>query len=257
MAERTPGETDPATAKQERAGCSLLPLVADGIGFVVDGARLLDDVSLSLEDDDRTVVLGPNGAGKSLLLRLVHGLLEPSTGSIRWNGVDAAEASRRQAMVFQRPVLLRRSAAANIAHALKTHRVPRARQAELIERALDLAGLTHLGQRSARALSGGEQQRLSIARVAVLQPDVLLLDEPTSSLDPAAARAVEQMILDIDRRGTKIIMTTHDIGQARRLAEEVVFLHRGRLLEASKAEPFFEGPQDREAARFLAGKLLD
>ena len=156
-------------------------------------------------------------------------------------------------MVLQRPVLLRRSAAANIDHALKLRKVPRARRAKLTDDALAMAGLTDLAGHAARALSGGEQQRLSIARAWVLRPDVLLLDEPTSSLDPAATIAVEAMIRAVHQGGTKIIMTTHDIGQARRLADDIMFLHRGRLLEYAPASRFFNGPRDRIAARFLEG----
>lgn len=217
----------------------------------------MDNVCFTLDGAARTVVLGPNGAGKSILLRLCNGLLQPTSGTIAWNGFCAADASRRQSMVFQRPVLLRRSAAANIAHALKISGIARAHRAELVEKALSMAGLEKSGRQSARSLSGGEQQRLSIARAAVLEPDVLLLDEPTSNLDPGATRVVEELIHDIDRAGTKIIMTTHDIGQARRLADEVMFLHRGLLLEKSTAEAFFNGPVDRSAARFLEGELLD
>ena len=159
----------------------------------------MDNVCFTLDGAARTVVLGPNGAGKSILLRLCNGLLQPTSGTIAWNGFCAADASRRQSMVFQRPVLLRRSAAANIAHALKISGIARAHRAELVEKALSMAGLEKSGRQSARSLSGGEQQRLSIARAAVLEPDVLLLDEPTSNLDPGATRVVEELIHDIDR----------------------------------------------------------
>ncbi len=240
-----------------RGAHPLLPLIVDKLCFDAGGSRLMDNISFTLDSEARTIVLGPNGAGKSMLLRLCHGLLQPSSGQIEWNGLNTNEASRRQAMVFQRAVLLGRSAGANISHALKINGVARKHRADLVDRALSLAGLSDVGRRSARSLSGGEQQRLSIARAAILEPDVLLLDEPTSNLDPGATRVVEKMIRDIDATGTKIIMTTHDIGQARRLAEEVMFLHHGRLLEKSLAQEFFDGPIDRSAARFLKGELLD
>jgi tungstate transport system ATP-binding protein len=250
-----------ATGLNELTGKStahpLLPLVVDRLCYDAGGSRVMDKVSFTLDGAARTVVLGPNGAGKSILLRLCNGLLQPTSGTIAWNGFCAADASRRQSMVFQRPVLLRRSAAANIAHALKISGVPRAHRTDLVEKALLMAGLGQSGRQPARSLSGGEQQRLSIARAAVLEPDVLLLDEPTSNLDPGATRVVEELIRDVDSAGTKIIMTTHDIGQARRLADEVLFLHRGLLLEKSTAEAFFNGPVDRSAARFLEGKLLE
>lgn len=235
----------------------LLPLVVDRLNFDAGGRRLLDDVSFRITSDLRTVILGPNGAGKSVLLRLLHGLIQPTGGRILWDGASPRTSRQRQAMVLQRPVLLRRSTAANIDHALRLRKVPRARRVGLIDAALEIAGLTDLAGRAARTLSGGEQQRLSIARAWVLRPDVLLLDEPTSNLDPAATIAVEAMIKTVHRYGTKIIMTTHDIGQARRLADDVMFLHRGRLLEYTPAAEFFDGPHDRVAAQFLEGILTD
>ncbi len=201
------------------------------------------------------MILGPNGAGKSLLMRILHGLIAPSTGRAIWRDRSPGEASRQQAMVLQRPVLLRRSAAGNIEHALKLRKVPRKKRRALAREALAQAGLGRLAGRPARSLSGGEQQRLGIARAWVLRPDVLLLDEPTTSLDPSATRAVEAMIRAVDAAGTKIIMSTHDIGQAKRLAGDVLFLHRGRLLEHSRASAFFDAPADQAAERFIAGEL--
>lgn len=257
MADTTAGGAGSEMPAGKRIAHPMLPLVVDRLCFDASGSRIMDNVSFTLDSEARTVVLGPNGAGKSMLLRLCHGLLQPSSGQIVWNGLNTSEASRRQAMVFQRPMMLRRSAGANISHALKISGVARKHRADLVDKALSLAGLSDMGRRSARSLSGGEQQRLSIARAAILDPDVLLLDEPTSNLDPGATRVVEEMIRNIDGAGTKIIMTTHDIGQARRLAEEVMFLHHGRLLEKSPAQEFFDGPLDRSAARFLKGELLE
>jgi len=234
----------------------LMPLVVRDLTYVAGGKAILDGVSLRLETGARTVILGPNGAGKSVLLRLCHGLLEPSAGHIRWGVLDPATARSRQSMVFQRPVLLRRSVAANIEHVLKVKGVARARRLPMVTEALAGAGLASLARQPARTLSGGEQQRLAIARARVTAPDVLLLDEPTSSLDPDATRAVEELIRAIEAAGTKIIMTTHDLGQAHRLADEVLFLNRGRLLEHSPAAEFFRRPRDPLAARFLSGSLL-
>jgi tungstate transport system ATP-binding protein len=217
---------------------------------------LLDTVSVVLESGKSTVVLGPNGAGKSLLLRLCHGLITPSGGHLRWAGPGAAQAHRRQAMVFQRPVLLRRSVAANIAYALQLRGVVRPERTRRVQQALAMSGLERLVNRNARVLSGGEQQRLALARAWALQPEVLFLDEPTANLDPAAIRAVEEVITIFRGSGTKIVMTTHDLGQARRLADEVLFLHHGRLLERSPAAEFFERPQTREAQAYIRGELL-
>ena len=232
-----------------------MPLAVERLTYAAGGQRLLKDLSFRITTTGRTVILGPNGAGKSLLMRILHGLVEPTSGHALWDTLSPAAASSRQAMVLQRPVLLRRSAAGNIDHALKIRKVPSARRRELTDEALAQAGLARLARRPARSLSGGEQQRLGIARAWVLRPDVLLLDEPTTSLDPTATRAVEAMIRAVDAAGTKIIMSTHDIGQAKRLASEILFLHRGNLLEHAPASRFFAGPQDRAAALFIDGEL--
>ena len=235
---------------------AILPLVLDRIGFEAGGKRLIKDLSLQLDAGPLTVVLGPNGAGKSLLLRLCHGLLRPASGTIAWGGLPPAAARRHQAMVFQRPVLLRRSAAGNIAYALAAKGVPHHERAALVDAALDRAGLNRLRDRPARVLSGGEQQRLALARALALKPQVLLLDEPTSNLDVAATAAVEDLVGLIRAGGTKVIMTTHDLGQARRLADEILFLDRGRLLEHAPAEAFFRGPTSPAAAAFIEGRLF-
>ena len=235
---------------------TILPLVVRDVCFEVSGKRLLDGISFRADAGPRTVVLGPNGAGKSLLLRLCHGLIQPSAGTVTWAGTDIHAARRHQAMVFQRPTLLRRSAAANIRYVLGIRGIPRPQRTRLAAEALEHAGLLHLAERPARVLSGGEQQRLALARAWALRPQVLFLDEPTASLDPAATLAVEAFLDRIQQAGTKIVMTTHDLGQARRLADEVLFLHRGRLLEHAPAAEFFMHPRSKEAAAFLEGKLL-
>ena len=232
---------------------AILPLVLEGASYEVNGRRLIDEITATFEAGPRSIVLGPNGAGKSLLLRLCHGLLRPTGGRIAWSAPGAA---RRQAMVFQRPVLLRRSALANVTYALGLRGVPRGARRTRALAALERAGLAALAQRPARVLSGGEQQRLALARAWALEPEVLFLDEPTAHLDPAATRRIEALIDGIHRAGTKIIMTTHDLGQARRLADEVVFLHRGRLVERAPADAFFGGPKSPEAAAFVKGELL-
>ena len=235
----------------------LLPLRLEAISFRHQGQSLLEDVDLHISTSGKTLVLGPNGAGKSLLLRLCHGLIAPSSGTVRW-ALDgpAGRIQRGQAMVFQRPVLLRRSALANVLHALALHEVPRAERKERAAEALDHFGLLALAKRSARVMSGGEQQRLALARAWALKPEILFLDEPTSALDPAAVKAVEDAVLAFHAVGTRIVMTTHDLGQARRLADEVVFLCRGRVIEQSPAEQFFGQPQSAEAAAFLRGDLV-
>ena len=232
---------------------SILPGRLEGLSFEAGGRRLIDGLDLELAAGPRTVILGPNGAGKSLTLRLAHGLIRPSAGRVVW---QRAHAARRQALVFQRPVMLRRSAAANIDYALALRGLDRAERARRRDRVLERTGLTELARRPARVLSVGEQQRLALARAWAMEPEVLFLDEPTASLDPAATRAVEEIVGAIHGAGTKIVMTTHDLGQARRLADEVVFLHRGRLVEHAPAETFFDAPESAEARAFLTGDLL-
>lgn len=231
---------------------SILPLELRDVWYRPRDRALLHGVTLELRPGARTVILGPNGAGKSLLLRICHGLLRPTAGEVRWR-IDAPD---RQAMLFQRPVLLRRSALANVAYALALRGVPRSERGPRARDVLEGVGLADVAGRAARVLSGGEQQRLALARAWALRPEVLFMDEPTASLDPAATRAIETLIEKIHSAGTKIALTTQDLGQARRLADEVVFLHRGRLLETAPAEVFFERPRTAEAAAFLQGDLV-
>ncbi|MEX0694194.1 MAG: ATP-binding cassette domain-containing protein [Rhodospirillales bacterium] len=233
---------------------AILPLALSAVSYEAGGQRLISDISFTLKAGPRTVIMGPNGAGKSLLLRLCHGLLTPTAGTVRWQG-PAAHPARHQAMVFQRPVLMRRTVAANIAYALKLRSVPRARRARIIENALSRTGLARFADKPARLLSGGEQQKLALARAWATRPEVLFLDEPTASLDPAATHAVESIIQTMHDEGTHIIMVTHDIGQAKRLADEVLFLHKGHLMEHTAADTFFSAPESGEAAAFLKGEL--
>jgi tungstate transport system ATP-binding protein len=234
---------------------SILPLTVNELSFSIGSASIIERISFELEGGARTVILGANGAGKSILLRLCHGLLKPKSGSIVWRGGYPGPAGKRQAMVFQRPVMLRRSAYNNLDYALKlTGMAPDKRKLRATA-ALEKVGLGALAQRPARVLSGGEQQRLALARAWALHPEVLFLDEPTASLDPTATRAVEDIIAAIHADGTKIVMTTHNLGQAKRLADEILFLHRGRLIERAPAERFFAHPATPEAAAFIKGEL--
>ena len=226
----------------------ILPLRLENVAYATGGQVIIDRISLEIGAGPSTIILGANGAGKSVLMRLMHGLLRPSSGRIIWNGT---EVGRRQAMVFQRPVMLRRSALANVIYALKL-----ARQAEsLAMEALKEVGLAHLAHRPARVLSGGEQQRLALARAWALHPEVLFLDEPTANLDPSATREIETIIKAFDASGTKIVMATHNLGQARRLGDEVIYVHQGRVVERAPAEKFFTQPATQEASAFIKGEL--
>jgi len=235
-----------------RAPSTSLPLKLDRVGYAAGSVEILKDVSLTLPSGPPTIVLGPNGAGKSVLLRLCHGLLTPTTGNIRAGNLPVS--TEQTALVFQRPVMLRRTALANVTYALSrlSSQERKTRAAELLAR----VGLPHLAKRPARRLSGGEQQRVALARAWARDPEILFLDEPTASLDPAATHAVEDIVREIAASGVKIVMATHDLGQARRLARDIVFLNRGRVVEHTPSEQFFTTPASPEAAKFLRGELL-
>jgi tungstate transport system ATP-binding protein len=221
----------------------IFPLRLEQVSF----RDIIKPLSLEIGAGPSTIILGANGAGKSVLMRLMHGLIAPTTGTVSW------AAPGRQAMVFQRPVMLRRSSIENVLYAL---RAAGAADAERVARdAIAEVGLTHLAQRPARVLSGGEQQRLALARAWALHPEVLFLDEPTASLDPTATREIEAVIRAFDAAGTKIVMATHNLGQARRLGDEVIYLHQGEVIERAPVDEFFAQPATAEAAAFIKGEL--
>ena len=219
-------------------------LAIDRLSLTEGGTRIIDKISLSLAAQ-RTVILGPNGAGKSTLLRLIHGLLHPGAGELRW------PKALTQAMVFQRPVMLRTTALANVIYGLKLKGCTATESEQRARQALARVGLEQLAGRPARLLSGGEQQRVALARVWALEPELLILDEPTASLDPASSREVERIIKAIAAAGARILMTTHNLGQARRIAEEIVFIDCGRIAEQAAVGEFFQAPQTDAAKRFL------
>jgi tungstate transport system ATP-binding protein len=234
---------------------SILPLELRDVRFAAGGRAIIDGVTARIDAGPATIILGANGAGKSVLMRLMHGLLQPTSGGIAWRGQDADRVRRGQAMVFQRPVMLRRSALANIVYALELARVPPAQRELQAMEALREVGLLEVAHRPARVLSGGEQQRLALARAWALHPEVLFLDEPTANLDPGATREIENIIKAFDASGTKIVMSTHNLGQARRLGDEVLFIHQGRLVERAPVDTFFKQPASAEAAAFVKGEL--
>ena len=235
----------------------ILPLRLEGAGLSRGGKRVLKDLSCTIGGSPaKTFLIGPNGAGKSLFLKLCHGLVSAESGTVTWGGLPVEAAKSSQAMVFQRPVMLRRSAGANIDFALALRGVPKGERSDRREALLKRTGLGRLAKVSARALSFGEQQRLALARALATEPRVLFLDEPTASLDPAAAHLVETILVEIAAAGTKVIMSSHDLVQTQRLADEVIFLHRGRIKEYRAAAPFFAGPENDLARAFLEGKLL-
>ncbi|MGE0558780.1 MAG: phosphate ABC transporter ATP-binding protein [Burkholderiales bacterium] len=233
----------------------MLPLVLHDLTFTAGNAEIIRGVSARIEAGPRTVILGPNGAGKSVLMRLCHGLLKPTAGRIVWQGAKNGDLRRRQAMVFQRPVMLRRSALANVVYGLKLAGKSREECHLRAMDVLEVVGLVQHAARPARVLSGGEQQRLALARAWALGPDVLFLDEPTANLDPASTQDIERIINAIHASGTKIIMTTHNLGQARRLGDEILFISNGRLVEHTPIDRFFKQPASAEAAVFIRGEM--
>ena len=238
-----------------RATPHLLPLRLQDVVFEVGSRQIIRGISTTLEAGPRTIILGPNGAGKSVLLRICHGLLIPTAGAVAWNAPEVRGGPRRQAMVFQRPVMLRRSALGNVIYALRLAGVPSGQRKERALEALRTVGLEAHAHHSARVLSGGEQQRLALARIWALHPEVLFLDEPTANLDPGATHEIERIIAALHNAGTKIVMVTHNLGQAHRLGDEILFMHEGRLVERAPADQFLKRPNSSEAARFLEGEL--
>jgi tungstate transport system ATP-binding protein len=238
-----------------RASASDLPICFEQVTLSSRSVTILDCITLQIGVGAPTVLVGPNGSGKTTLLRTAMGLLVPTLGRVTWGGVEKSPP-RRRAFVFQRPAMLRRTAADNLRYALRVAGVPRVQHEPRITELLALVGLEGLGLRPARRLSGGEQQRLALARALARDPAVLFLDEPTGSLDPASTKAIEDVIGSVAASGIKIIMSTHDLGEARRLAGDIVLLHRGRMIEHADAAQFFHSPKTAEARSFMAGDLL-
>ncbi|MBL8446545.1 MAG: ATP-binding cassette domain-containing protein [Zoogloeaceae bacterium] len=232
---------------------ALFPLELAAVSFRPNGQEVLRGVDLSLGGEGITVVLGPNGAGKSVLLRMLCGLLQPTGGTLRWG--SAPGPGREVAMVFQHPMMLRDTVLANVGLGLKAHGVSRQDRVARGHAMLARIGLTDRAGQSARQLSGGERQRLALGRAWLTRPRLLLLDEPTASLDPSGVEAVERIIREIRTDGTKVVMTTHNLGQATRLADDVVFLADGAVREHAPVQRFFARPVSPEARLFIKGEL--
>lgn len=243
--------------RERAAVAGVEPLMsARALRFEAGGRRLIDGVDVEIVAGRRTVVMGANGTGKSLLLRLLHGLIEPAGGEVLWRGRAADRAVRRaQAMVFQRPVMLRRSVLANLRFALQVRGVAGGERRTRIEQALRRARLETLAARPARVLSGGEQQRLAVARALACAPEILFLDEPTSSLDPGSTHAIEALIGEAHAAGVTIVLVTHDLGQARRLGDDVIFMHDGRIVETGPVGRVLDSPRSAAARAWLDGRL--
>lgn len=228
-------------------------VILEGLCVRQGDAAILDGIDLTLAGPTPIVLLGPNGSGKTTLLRVLMGLVPPTTGACHWPANPDSHPPRR-AMVLQKPVMLRRTAAANVAFALGS--AGAAAGPEVVGELLATVGLERLAARPARLLSGGEQQRLALARALARRPDMLLLDEPSANLDPAQTRVVEEIVARIAAANTHVVMATHDLGQARRLGRQIVLMTGGRVVEHASAERFFHAPETNLARRFLAGELI-
>ena len=222
-----------------------------GLSLKLGGSDLLHDICLSSHTTGVTMVLGPNGAGKSLLLKCLHGLLKPSQGSFSLAREPDQEKAPRQAMVFQKPCLLRRSVLENMEFVAPK----RTKGTEILEQ-LRKVHLEGKQKQPARLLSGGEQQRLALARALITKPEILFLDEPTASLDPASVLIIEKLIKNAAKNGVKSIFVSHDLGQAKRLGSDIIFLHQGRLVEYADASSFFTSPQSVQAKAYLNGEIV-
>lgn len=244
----------PEAAVIDMPGAKPVVLRMNGVSLRRSGRTVLDGLSFALYGNGLTAVMGPNGAGKSLTLRLLAGLITPDLGTIWFAG--GRPSPQELAIVFQKPVLLRRTVAGNLDHALKTYGVARRDRSHRIADLLAMAGLSALAQSPARRLSGGEQQRVALVRALAVRPRILLLDEPTASLDPQSTKAIEDLIRNAVADKVRVVLVTHDRGQAARLADDIVFLNAGRAVESAAAARFLEAPASPEARAYLSGTLV-
>ena len=232
-----------------------LPLIAQGISYKINGAKLIRNLDLEISTRGSTIILGHNGSGKSLLLKLLHGVITPSSGKITWNNTAPLSNQYWRTFLLQSPTFFKQTVQYNIEFVLRIADIPADERQIRYEQALEICGLTKISQRNTHALSGGELQKLSLARAWVLKPSVVLLDEPTVALDPPSVLGFENIIDQFKKTNTKVIMTTHDLAQAKRLADEVVFIHEGKVIEQSPAAKFFDGPESNQAQNFISGEL--
>ncbi|PUB11504.1 ATP-binding cassette domain-containing protein [Yoonia sediminilitoris] len=220
------------------------------------GKTILGPINFELAPAGITIVLGPNGAGKTTLLKVLHGVERLSSGRIQWSVPDA-EARQSQAYVFQSPIMLRRTVGQNLAYPLKLVKAPKADIARRVAAWADKTGLADAIDRPATRLSGGEKQKLALGRALIRKPAVLFLDEPCANLDGRSTREIEALLAKAHADGTRIIMTTHDLGQARRLAQDVIFLLKGQYHDHGQAAAFFSKPRTAEAKSFLQGDIVE
>ena len=235
---------------------SILPLTLTKATAHMRGKKLVGPVSLTLAPEGFTMVIGPNGAGKTTLLRLMHGLQRCSGGTVEW-ALPRAEARNRQGFVFQSPIMMRRKVRDSLAYPLRLRGMGKAAAYKKVEECAGNFGLSALLDSWAPMLSGGEKQKLSLARAMITEPDILFLDEPCANLDGRATREIESVLQAVQARGTRLVMSTHDMGQARRLAQDVVFMLHGKVHEHSNVESFFTSATTPEAKAFINGDIVE
>ncbi len=233
---------------------SILPLRLTNATAHMRGKKLVGPVSLTLAPTGFTMVIGPNGAGKTTLLRLMHGLQRCSSGTVAWAKDDARN---KQAFVFQAPIMMRRKVVDNLIYPLRLRGLSKAAALEKATHCAGNFGLADLLDNWAPLLSGGEKQKLSLARALITEPEILFLDEPCASLDGRATREIEAILQQVQARGTRVVMSTHDMGQARRLAGDIVFMLHGKIHEQAEVERFFTAPKTPEAKGFINGDIVE
>lgn len=216
------------------------------------GKTILGPIDLTLTQGGPLIVIGPNGSGKTTLLRVMHGIERINSGALKWSQNDPA----KHAYVFQTPTVLRRSVIQNLAYPLHLSGQDKSAIDTACATWLDLIGLRDMALVPATRLSGGERQKLAIARALIREPDLLFLDEPTANLDGHTTREIETILQDAHARGTRIVMATHDMGQARRLASDVLFMKNGKIHENSPAETAFSAPETPDLQAFLKGDIV-
>lgn len=234
---------------------SILPLALKGASVHKRGTKIVGPLTVELNGTGCSILVGPNGSGKTTFLRLMHGLEKPSSGTVRWN-IPTRASFARQAFVFQTPVVMRRSVRDNIAYPLIVRGLNKSEARQEADHWIEDVGLRQSSDKDAYVLSGGEKQKLAIARALITKPDVLFLDEPTTNLDGASTHDIERLIINASNNGTRIIMATHDFGQAKRLSSEVYFMYHGAIHEHATKEDFFTNPKTLEAQAFIRGDTL-
>lgn len=234
----------------------MFPLIAENLVVEFNGKHILGPLDLTVNKGDISLILGPNGSGKTTLLKSLHGIMKLKRGSVQWSGSDNS-SMQKQMFVFQTPIMLRRSVLENLTYPLLLRKVSNSKAHRLATEWAEKIGLKEIMQISATRLSGGEKQKLALARALITEPEMLFLDEPSASLDGKTILEIENLLKSCAKNGTTIMMSTHDIGQAKRLAKTILFLNKGILESNQSAKTFFLEPKSRNAQKFIAGEIVE